>query len=339
MPPEQENDVKSEVASSVASTSEGAASTTDVNKADSSGQQKPLQTLGDFLKDKFASKDEEKEVEKTSEKEEGEQKTVDEKATTEEKKEDDKGPVPYDRFAEVNKAKNEAEEQVAALKGKADAQDQVIAFCTEAGISGSEFEWLLNLGKAIKTDPASAWKQLSPIVERLQTFQGERLPADLQAAVDSGEMTLPMAKRLAAAEGQQQFSTARRAEEQKLQAQRSQEATAAQVKQTFNSWLESKQKLIPEFRKKGEANSPDGMFELFMAKLAADPKLDAMKQPNEIVAIADAALEAIQRSIGTFVPKPKGQKTLSSTQGTRADRQQPKTLAEAVKMAAAKHGL
>ncbi|TIU45632.1 MAG: hypothetical protein E5W35_35815, partial [Mesorhizobium sp.] len=61
-------------------------------------------------------------------------------------------------------------------------------FLQEQGLSGDEAAGLLRIGGLIKTNPAEAWKEMKPVVEKVLIAAGELLPADLKAMVDRGEM-------------------------------------------------------------------------------------------------------------------------------------------------------
>ncbi len=283
----------------------------------------------------------EKETEK-GKGEDGEPKPDDKKEV--EKKEEivEEGkPVPYERFAEVNTKAKTLEEQIQVVEPLARAQQTVIDHCQNNGISAEEFANWMDIAALAKTDPIAAMEKLNPIVEGLKGYTGDKLSSDLQSAVDNGDISLEYAKRLHKAEMQSKFG------EQKVQ--RMQQGTVEQQQHQFmqtmqssvSKWIDSKKASDPDFAPKKSANSPHGKFELFMNEFAAQAKANAgkIKGPQDLIALAEQSFALIESTLKGFQPKVQPTKRVSSTNSSSSTNGAPKTVQEAMAVAAAKHGI
>ncbi len=256
-----------------------------------------------------------------------------------EPKPDDKGPIPYERFAEVNQQKVEFEQRIQQIEPLAQAQQSVVDHCQRNNIAPEEFAYWMNVAALSKSDPIKALELLKPSLAQWQLAVGEVLPPDLQKAVDSGELSQQYAKELASVRGKQQI-TQQQIQQAQQQAQQAQLAT--QQREFVNSittWENSKKVSDPEFvpAKKG---SPDGKYEMFVHRFTSDCRNANVRTSADLLAIAEQSYAAVNSSLSRFIPRPlNGKPALRSSQSTNAPLAPPKTVEEAVSRAAAKHGI
>lgn len=107
---------------------------------------------------------------------------------------DDQVPFhKHPRWVEVNKELKE----LRPLKQKAEAFDQLHQAMQTAGVTPDEADQAIELWRLMKTNPGEALKALKPYVTELESYTGEALPDDLKGAVDKGEISEELAKKVA----------------------------------------------------------------------------------------------------------------------------------------------
>lgn len=341
-------DVKASVEDSSSSTAVDTSTTTDV-KVDASAPSteqtdtKPAETLESVIRDAFKATDSQPVVEKEPEAPsvDSTEKTEDEEtsAQSNEEETEDKGPIPYSRFAEVNKAKVEYEQQIAQIKPLAEAQQSVIAHCQEHNIAPEEFAYWMQVAALAKTNPAEALKALGPQIQALQSFTGDVLPEDLAASVEKGEMTVEVAKRLAAAESKSKF-VEKQTQLTRAQQQAQMEKQLAQTYESnLTSWVQRTSKTDLEFKPKFSADSPDGKFEWFVAKFATDAKNAKVNSVEDLLSLAEKTYKSVNSSFERFKPKANGLKTPKSLSSVSSINNNPKSLEEAIAQRASALGV
>src|SRR6266704_2912552 len=100
--------------------------------------------------------------------------------------EPEKGPIPYERFEEVNTKYQQANEELERVKPLAEHHQKIVEYCTANNITQEQFSNLLEIQRLLNTEPEKALAKILPIVEAVQGFVGDRLPPDLQTKVDTG---------------------------------------------------------------------------------------------------------------------------------------------------------
>jgi len=147
-------------------------------------------------------------------------------------------------------------------------------FLDQAGLSGEEAHEGLTIMALAKTNPAEAWKQLKPFVQKVLIAAGEVLPEDLQGRVQSGELTPDAALEVSRHRATvQSFQTAQSFREQQEQ-RRSQTATISAIQNEAMTWETDRRLKDPNFEAKlvplqkeiaylhateGKPNSPEGV--------------------------------------------------------------------------------
>jgi len=293
--------------------------------------------------EKATSKEPEGTTEETTEKvEENVEKKDEEKKELEKKVEDEKGPIPYERFKEVNEAKQALEQQLESQKEFIAAQKSIGDFCIANNVTNEEFSFWLNVAAKIKNSPEEALKMLAPQVQQLQAFQGETLSPELQKAVDDGEMTIAWAKKLMANENKARFSQQQTKLTQEQRQQQEIQRFQHEVQTSMHNWAKAKMASDPDFAPKKSADAEDGKFEDVQAKLAALYPTANLRTAADMVAFAEKVYEAETKKYAKFKPHPalNGSKVVKSTNnGITPKNGIPKSFEEAAQLGARKAGV
>ncbi|RWA81500.1 MAG: hypothetical protein EOQ31_31650 [Mesorhizobium sp.] len=126
-------------------------------------------------------------------------------------------------------------------------------FLQEQGLSGDEAAGLLRIGGLIKTNPAEAWKEMKPVVEKVLIAAGELLPADLKAMVDRGEMKPEVALEVSRSRAAVQSTEARVQFDRQRQESRQQSDARNAILGTVSSWEAERKLRDPNFDAKQPA--------------------------------------------------------------------------------------
>lgn len=269
-----------------------------------------------------------------------EKKEVDEKSDeVKTDEEDDKSPVPYQRFQEVVKERQNYEQKLKEIEPLVDAHKSVVEFCQSNQITETQFRDSLEFLRLVNTDPISARAALEPIWNQLNGLSGNVLPSDLAQEVEDGLISEARAKEIAKYRGQMQVSEAK----VKLSAQQSQQQQQATFQRelgtTLTSWTTHKQTLDPGFKPKSAENAVDGKFEFvadrFYKLMASNPP----KTAADAVKMVEQAYNEVSKTFTSFgdKQKPTGNKIISSTKASTNSKTAPKTVQDAVKNALAKY--
>lgn len=247
-------------------------------------------------------------------------------------------PVPYDRFKEVNDKFRAVEADFQSVKPMVENFQQIQSFCQANAITGEQFTAMLETQAMLNTDPAKALERLVPIVESLQGFVGNKLPADLQTKVDEGKMEVDDAREMAKLRAQSQFGEKKTQHTLKQQQQREAAQAQRQMADSLVTWETTKAKLDPDYAK----GSPkwDMVQDTFIAMLHAVDAQGNYKNPvkvaNDAVTLMDKAYEVVAQRLGkSNGKKPATRKVLSSngssSTSTKVTRpEDAKTMQEAI---------
>jgi len=242
---------------------------------------------------------------------------VESEATQEEGQEkDEKGPIPYERFKEVNDKVVEYEAKVKEYEPLAQAHQSIINFCQENNISNEDFQQMLEIGRLIQVDPSAARKAMEPIWNALNGLTGETLPPDLKQEVEDGVLTEVRAKEIAKLRGSRQFSDLQGQNTQKRLQQDQQRQFVTSVQSAVKTWSDTKVMTDPDFKPKAGPNAPDGKYEVFTDKFSVLISHQPPKTVADAVKHAEAAYSAVQKLFGTFRSAKAATKGLSSTKST-----------------------
>jgi hypothetical protein len=261
------------------------------------------------------------------------------KDKTETPKPDDKGPVPYERFAEVNKAKVTYETQIAQMQPMVQGYESIVNHCQDNDINPQEFQYWMEIAALAKRNPQEALKQLEPQLTHMKSFVGEVLPKDLQSAVDAGEMTLEWAKKLAAAQAQQTFNAQRGQQLQQQATERQQRAFQQTLVTGLDAWAKNKAATNPDFVPKEDSKAPDGLYEFFIHKLNVMARTAKISSVEDLVITAEEALKSVESSIGRYKSPIKAPVNIRNRTVAQTKPTPIKSLDDAIAAAAAKHGV
>lgn len=173
------------------------------------------------------------------------------------------GPVPYERFNEVLTQRNTFEQRIKQeFEPKAKNFDDIQRYCNDNMIDPASFSRALELQAMLSTGRGEEFlKAIQPLIEQVQGFVGDKLPADLQARVDDGKVDLDTAKELAQLRGKSEFSRKQTERKQQFDAQREQTRMRAEFETSAERWETEKRTGDPDYvPKKGEKES-DGLWE------------------------------------------------------------------------------
>lgn len=147
-------------------------------------------------------------------------------------------------------------------------------FLEQQGLGGDEAHDLLVIGGLIKTNPAEAWKQMKPVVEKVLIAAGELLPEDLKAKVAAGEMPREVAMEVSRSRATVASTQARVDFDQRRAESRQQTETVNAIMGTVSTWEADRKLRDPNFdakqpalqreiawlqTKEGRPNTPDGV--------------------------------------------------------------------------------
>lgn len=250
-----------------------------------------------------------------------------------------KGPIPYERFAEVNSKKVELEKQLEASKPLLEAHQSVIKFCQNEGISQEQFQSFIQLAALANNQPAEALKQLQSMVAKLESDVGEALSPDLQAAVDSGALTLDYAKRLSKAEKAKELEARRTQHQRQQHEQQLTQQAQVQLQTAFSTWLNNKQTLIPDFKPSGDGKP--GIYELVMNDIMVKAPQSAIgADPQKLLALAEQSLASILPLFNRpGAPRQTRPPLRTSQTNTGQTESAPKTLKDVVFNVAKRNGI
>jgi len=229
--------------------------------------------------------------------------------------------VPYDRFkTQIDLRKQATQERDDAVRER----DQYVQghqrfaaideFRERNGLAHEDIAQAIKIAGAINQDPAAALEQLRPIYERLSTAVGETLPEDIQARVDTGEISEADAKEMVRT----------RNENARLKHQQSESARQAQLASTQQEQVALRQKMVASAsteEKRLAARDPD--FDkkrpFITQRLQVLIQERGPKTPEDAGTLVREAYEAVTSELAQFSRRPevrKGPRSDNAGKGT-----------------------
>lgn len=246
----------------------------------------------------------------------------------------------HPRFRQLLKESNEGKEikrQFDLIAPEAQEARDVRQFMVANDLAPAEVAEGFKIMALLKSDPVAAYELLMERVEGLQTLIGEKLPADLQAKVNDGTLDEAAAKEVA----RSRFSTAHAARMSQMTTQRAQQTvqqTAEQRQQEESQrnmldqqagvieWEEGIKKTDPDYGKKEQ---------FIIAETANLSRLNPPKNRADAVALVQQAYKNVNANVARMLPARRTVAPVPGGSPSSADKPQPKTMKEAVRMAAA----
>lgn len=258
-----------------------------------------------------------------------------------EKKDDEaKGPVPYDRFREVNEKARTFEEKLKSYEPLVQAQETTARYCQENEISPDDFRQALEMAALAKKDPIAFYERIKGMVDELAPTAGDKLPKDLADAVEAGTMTLEYAQRLAKAEAKARNGEKRVQLSAEQVAQREAQRLQQDMLGSVTAWINQRKTTDPDFAPKASESEPDGKYEAFLAKLAFLSQGASLKTSADAIALVEKAYSAVNGFLSRITPKAKGtRRVLSSDRSSTTTDGEPKSIRDVVNRVARAHGL
>ncbi|MCY0148314.1 hypothetical protein OEG84_11480 [Hoeflea sp. G2-23] len=205
---------------------------------------KPEETTLSVVRDVVGKREDDAAASSASEEETGQ--AAGEEATQEEPDAEDYSDVPFNKHPRFQALLTER----AALKLDADRYKNVETFISENNLNGDEAADILRIGGLMKTDPAKAWAEMKPMVQKVLIAAGEVLPEDLTKRVQDGEMSREAAMEVSRLRAAQQSTQARTQWESQRNEQRQQTDAVTAIQSTVSSWEAERQARDPNFSAK-----------------------------------------------------------------------------------------
>ncbi len=236
----------------------------------------------------------------------------------------------HPRWQEVTGQVRELRTEVETLKPDADQYRKINSFMTEHRLTPDEVGDLFIVGAMAKAGDPRALQRIDEWRKRVALGVGEALPDDIQAKVDSGEISEAAAKELAKAKAtathtERQLAD-REAEDRNAKAAKEAEAMRVAQEAAVGEWDSEMRMLDPDFAKKENAIA---RYAKALIQEHGPPPT-----PKDALALVNAAYSQVNKDFkAALPPKSSVQRgpIASSTTGAKA---QPKTLREVMERAA-----
>lgn len=253
------------------------------------------------------------------------------KAGDDAKPQDDKD-LPFHnhpRWKEVTGQNKELTAKVATLEPKAQELDKITEFMTANNLSHNEVgEGFVIMAMAKAGDPR--------VLQRLDDFRnkvalaiGEAVPEDIQAKIDSGEITEAAGKELAKARANtsrlEADNTRRQQQDQQRTERDAAERLANECQTAVTNWETETRKTDPDFAKKESA------IERYARALMQQK--GAPKNSDEAVALMKAAYTEVNKDFGSFAPQKQPVSRIPTAPSSNGASEKPKSLIDAVSKA------
>lgn len=188
----------------------------------------------------------------------------------EKRDEDDWSDVPFNKHPRFQKLLHERN----SFKVDAERYNNVVDFLDQANLTDTEAADGLRIMGLAKTNPAAAWEQIKPWVQKVLVAAGEIIPDELTQRVAAGELSRDAALEIARANAKaQSYEAARTFEQQRAEQRQMQEFTSSIIS-AADSWENDRVLKDPNFNAKrpalqkeilylqmveGKPNTPEGV--------------------------------------------------------------------------------
>lgn len=235
----------------------------------------------------------------------------------------------HPRWVELRSELKEAKGQLAAHEPAIKRDASIGAFMSKNQLAPDDMVETFRMAALVRNNPTGALKELRQLVADLEDDLGERLPEDLQEALDNGELTEKRAFELAKAR-----ATAKRATETVKETETAQQHT--QQRQRQAGLLQSMGEMALKWEGTKRAGDPD--FDLKYPEVQEIVKArSAIKPPKTVEEAAqylEDALARVNKLVSATRPKPKAIDTAarrSSSASVIQDAARPKSMRDVVR--------
>lgn len=205
------------------------------------------------------------------------------------------------------------EQDVAALKPKAEASDVLVGFMNQHKLSGENLQEVLDIAALLRADPAEARKRITNILEQLDESTGEKLPADLKKKVDDGDLevadALEISRARARAKTAEAKASAVESERTEEKTRTSREQAQRTIETTVNTRLDELAARDVDFAKKQD------LLQTYVLQAVQErrAKNEPFKSVADIRKMVDDAYAKANQAIASFAPKPAERKPNQSS--------------------------
>ncbi len=236
----------------------------------------------------------------------------------------------HPRFQQVIKERASYKQELESVKPDAEEWRAVRTYMTTNNLTNDEVAKGFEIMAAMKNDPIRGRDMLSQYWNNLQAFAGEVLPQDLQQRVNNGEVTDEVATELARRRHEAEFLR----QQQQDQYQRQQAQYAAQQQASHQQMLRG---AVMEWESGIKTRDADYSVKqpFLMDKVRAAVAAQQPKTSQEAVALVEQAYREVNESLKRFGPQRQAAKTVRSDTSSANVAPQPKSLRDAVRLAAA----
>lgn len=254
-------------------------------------------------------------------------------AQAEPAKPEDDAKLPFHthpRFKQLTEERKAYKAEVENLKPDAEQFRQIRQVQEQFGISNNEMADTIKMATLLKTDPMQALEILGPLYEQLSEMAGKKLPADIQVKVDEGKLDVADAQEMATARAQAALAQQRVAQtEAQIQQQRQADVLSAN-REAVVKWEAQMRSTDPDYKAKESF--------LTVETQALIARFGAPKNPQESLELVQTAHANVTARLKAIQPPRPATRTLTSDRTAAAPNVsvQPKTMAEAIRMAANK---
>lgn len=242
------------------------------------------------------------------------------------------------RILRVAKEKNET--AIKELEPKAQTYDDLTGFVRDSGLSKDDFAAMLSIGAAIRNDPFQAYEMLKPIMARIESMVGERLPQDLQTAVDNQSMTPEAASAIARSraeatvyKGQAAAANQRFQETENQRQQREADEHAQGVVQDIGACIDTWASRDPDADKKRPF--VEEAIELELRRI--EGRGETIRSADDVQKLINTAVDQVNKRMRSFAPAPQARSGPLPSGGTPPNAAPtPKTSLEAAQLGLAR---
>lgn len=205
---------------------------------------------------------------------------------------------------------------------------KITDFMQRNEIAPEEMQGLYVLAAMLKHEPAKALDTLRKMIEPLEQFVGDRLPADLQDEVNDGVITEARAKEIARLRNQEKFQGERTQQQQERTVRENEVALRREQARVVSDWEQRTRAADPDYPQYQE------WVALELKRLHAEKPA---RTPQEALGYAEQAYKTVkakfQRALSRGQPDvPRGPSS-TSVPGSTGRQPQPSNMLDAIRQA------
>jgi hypothetical protein len=236
----------------------------------------------------------------------------------------------HPRFQQVIQERTAYKREIETLKPEADEWRAVRTFMDTNSLTSQEVAKGFEIMAAMKNDPIRGRDMLQSYWQGLQEFAGNVLPQDLKQKVDEGEVTDEVASELARRRNEAEFLRTQQA----MQLQKQQEQYAVQQQAVAQQAIRGS---VVDWESNIKTRDADYSVKqpFLMDKVRAAMAVTPPRNPQEAIALVDQAYREVNDSLRRVIPQRSAATAIRSETSSANVAPQPKSLRDAIRLAAA----